>query len=254
MLEFDASDLVDKRNEQEITVANAEANLIIATEKLGITEGDCKAALLDREVDLELSRMALDKYEKGDFPQEERQHEANIALADEELKRAAEKLEWSQRLAEEGFLTRTELQADQLALQRCELNLEMASVKMNVLTNYTVLQERSRLQSAQRRAERALVRTKWQNRSSLRQVETEVQTRLRERDRATNRLAELNFQIDKSKIYAPTMVWCFIASTVQISQRKWWLTFEAGSTAVIRRVDSIFHWPGWWSRFDPERA
>lgn len=236
MLEFDASDLVDKRNEQEITVANAEANLIIATEKLGITEGDCEAALLDREVDLELSRMALDKYEKGDFPQEERQHEANIALADEELKRAAEKLEWSQRLAEEGFLTRTELQADQLALQRCELNLEMASVKMNVLTNYTVLQERSRLQSAQRRAERALVRTKWQNRSSLRQVETEVQTRLRERDRATNRLAELNFQIDKSKIYAPTNGMVLYASTVQISQRKWWVKpLEAGSTAVIRQ-------------------
>ena len=29
-------------------VANAEANLVIAREKLGITEGDCEAALLDR--------------------------------------------------------------------------------------------------------------------------------------------------------------------------------------------------------------
>jgi multidrug efflux pump subunit AcrA (membrane-fusion protein) len=35
LLEFDASDLIDKRNEQEIVVANAEANLVIAQEKTG---------------------------------------------------------------------------------------------------------------------------------------------------------------------------------------------------------------------------
>lgn len=236
LLEFDSSDLVEKRKEQEITVANTEANKIISEEKLGITEGDCEAAILDREVDLMLANMALEKYEKGDFPQQLRQHEADIALADEELKRAAEKLEWSQRLAKEDFLTRTELQADELAMQRCELNLEMAKIKMNVLTNFTVLQQRSTLESSKRRADRALTRTTWQNKASLRQVETELRARTRERDRATNRLEELNFQISKSKIYAPTNGMVLYASTVQISQRKWWIKpLEAGSTAVERQ-------------------
>ena len=155
LLEFDASELIDKRNEQEIAVANAEANLIIAEEKLGITEGDCEAALLDREVELMLAKMAFEKYQEGDYPQQVRQYEADIALSDEELKRAAERLEWSQRLAKEGFLTRTELQADELALQRKQLDLEMAQTKMNVLTNYTVLQQRSTLESARRRADRS---------------------------------------------------------------------------------------------------
>ncbi|HPB11237.1 MAG TPA: hypothetical protein PLT74_08260, partial [Kiritimatiellia bacterium] len=222
LLEFDASDLVEKRNEQEIAVANAEANLIIAEEKLGITEGDCEAALLDREVDQMLANMALEKYQKGDYPQQVRQYEADIALADEELKRADEKLEWSERLAKEGFLTRTELQADDLALQRKKLDLEMSMTKMNVLTNYTVLQQRSTLESSRRKAERALARVKWQNKASLRQVETEVNARTRERDRATNRLEELNFQISKSKIYAPTNGMILYASTVQIASRKWW--------------------------------
>ncbi len=236
LLEFDSSDLVEKRNEQEITVANSEASQIIAQEKLGITEGDCEAAILDREVDLTLAEMALEKYEKGDYPQQVRQYESDIALAEEELKRAAEKLEWSQRLAKEDFLTRTELQADELALQRCQLNLEMVKIKMNVLTNYTVVQQRSTLESSKRRADRALARTTWQNKASLRQVETELRARTRERDRATNRLEELNFQISKSKIYAPTNGMVLYASTVQISQRKWWIKpLEAGSTAVERQ-------------------
>jgi len=236
LLEFDASDLIDKRNEQEIVVANADANLIIAQEKLGITEGDCDAALLDREVDLMLAKMSLEKYQEGDYPQQVRQYEADIALADEELKRASEKLEWSQRLAKESFLTHTELQADELALKRKQLDLEMAQTKMNVLTNYTVLQQKSTLESARRKADRAMARTTWQNKSTLRQVETELRARQRERDRATNRLAELNFQISKSKIYAPTNGIVLYTSTVLISRRQWWIKpLAVGSTAVERQ-------------------
>ena len=236
LLEFDASDLVEKRNEQEIVVANAETSLVIAQEKLSVTEGDCEAALLDREVDVMLAKMALEKYQEGDYPQQVRQYEADIALANEELKRAAERLEWSQRLAKENFLTRTELQADELALQRKQLDLEMSRTRMNVLTNYTLLQQRSTLESALRKADRALVRTKWQNKSALRQVESELKARLRERTRATNRLEELNFQISKSKIYAPTNGIVLYTSTVLISRRQWWIKpLAVGSTAVERQ-------------------
>ena len=236
LLEFDASDLVEKRNEQEIVVANAEANVVITQEKLGITEGDCEAALLDREVDLMLARMAHEKYKEGDYPQQVRQYEADIALADEEVQRAAEKLSWSERLAKESCLTRTELQADELALKRKQIDLEMAITKMNVLTNFTVLSQRATLDSALRRAERTMAKTTWQNKATLRQVETELQARLRERDRSTNRLAELNFQISKSKIYAPTNGIVLYTSTVLISRRQWWIKpLAVGATAVERQ-------------------
>ena len=235
LLEFDSSDLVEKRNEQEISVANTEANLIITQEKLGITEGDCEAALIDREVDHMLAKMALEKYLDGDYPQQMRQYEADIALADEEVKRADERLEWSQKLADAGFLTRTELQADELALKRKQLDLEMAQTKINVLTNFTVLQQRATLESSLRKTDRAMVRTAWQNKATLRQVESELSARTRERDRSTNRLAELNFQIEKSKIYAPTNGIVLYASTVRISRRQWWVKpLAVGSTAVER--------------------
>ena len=236
LLEFDSAALVTKRNDQEITAATAEGNLIISEEKLEVTKGDCDANLLEREVALTLAKMSFEKYEKGDYPQQKRDYEASIALADEEVKRASEKLEWSQRLAKEGFLTRTELQADELALRRKEIDLEMARTKMNVLTNYTVLQQRATHESDVRKATRALARTKWQNKSILRQVETEIVQRTRERDRATNRLAELDFQISKSKIFAPTNGVVLYASTVQIARRRWWTRpLAVGETAVQRQ-------------------
>ena len=236
LLEFDSAALVTKRNDQEITAATAEGNLIISEEKLEVTKGDCDANLLEREVALTLAKMNFEKYEKGDFPQQARDYEAAIALADEEMKRALEKLEWSQRLAKEGFLTRTELQADELALRRKEIDLEMARTKMSVLTNYTLIQQRATHESDVRRATRALARTKWQNKSILRQVETEIVQRTRERDRATNRLAELNFQISKSKIFAPTNGVVLYASTVQIARRRWWTRpLAVGETAVQRQ-------------------
>ncbi|MBQ6009624.1 MAG: HlyD family efflux transporter periplasmic adaptor subunit [Kiritimatiellae bacterium] len=236
LLEFDSAALVTKRNDQEITAATTEGNLIISEEKLEVTKGDCDANLLEREVALMLAKMSFEKYEKGDYPQQKRDYEASIALADEEVKRAAEKYEWSQRLAKEGFLTGTELQADELALRRKEIDLEMAQTKMNVLTNYTVLQQRATHESDVRKATRALARTKWQNKSILRQVETEIVQRTRERDRATNRLAELDFQISKSKIFAPTNGVILYASTVQIARRRWWTRpLAVGETAVQRQ-------------------
>mgnify|MGYP000995743927 FL=1 len=236
LLEFDASDLIEKRNEQEIVVANAESSLTISKEKLGITEGDCEALTIDREVDLMLAKMALEKYQEGDFPQQLREHEAEIALADEEVQRASEKMDWSRRLAKEDFLTRTELQADELALKRKQIDLDMAKTKLNVLTNYTMHQQRATLDSALRRAERAMLRTEWSNKATLRQVESEVRARQREFDRSTNRLSLLNFQISKSKIYAPTNGIVLYTSTVLISRRQWWIKpLAVGATAVERQ-------------------
>ena len=237
LVEFDSAALVEKRNDQEITVNTAHGNLIIAEERLEVTKGECEGNMLEREVTLDLAKMDLEKYEKGDFPEEKRQREADIALANEELQRAAEKLEWSRKLAKEGFLTRTELQADELALRRKEIDLEMARTKMSVLTNYTVHQRRATLQSNVRKATRAVARTVWQNKSQIRQGETEIVQRSREYYRATNRLAELNFQISKSKIFAPTNGIVLYAST---AKNRWWENPLAAGESAVQRQELIY--------------
>lgn len=236
LLEFDSSDLVEKRKEQEVDVANKESALLVATEKLEITRGDCEASLLNAEINLKLSKMDLEKFKEGDYPQELRQYESDIALANEELQRAEEKLTWSQKLAKDGYLTRTELQADQLSAQRAAITRDMANIKMNVYTNYTAFKEEAQLASDLRKNERAYKRTEWQNRATIRQIESEVLSKTREYTRATNRLAELDFQIEKSRVIAPTNGVVLYATSVQLSRRMFWVQpLRAGGTANERQ-------------------
>jgi len=239
LVEFDADEIIEDFQQQEVRTVNALTNLEIAKEKIGVTEGDCESALLDCEVELEMARLELDKYEHGDYPQEVSQSIANIALADEDVQRSAEKLDWSERLAKEGYLTRTELQADELALKRKKIDLEMSKTKMNVLTNYTVVKQRAKLKSDLRKAERKLVRTKWQNSSSIRQVEAQLFARTQEYEQASNRLEEVRFEIDKAKIYAPTNGFVLYASTVKMRQRWWTRPLVIGSS-VAKREELIY--------------
>jgi HlyD family secretion protein len=240
LIEFNSSELIEKRNEQEIIVGNTESAVTVTKEKLEIVKGDCDASQLDSEVELALAKTEQKKYASGDYPQQRRQFESDITLADEEVQRAMEKLEWSKRLAESSFLTRTDLQADELELKRKQINYEMAKTKLDVLTNFTVLQQKAILDSRLRKAERAHVRVAWQNKATLRQVQSELRARSREYDRATNRLAELNVQIQKSKIASPTNGIVLYASTVQISRRQWWVKPLAVGGTVVERQDLIY--------------
>jgi len=239
LVEFDSDEIEEDFQQQEIKTVNALTDLEIAREKIGITEGDCEAAMLDCEVGLELAELELDKYEKGDYPQQVSQNIADIALADEEVKRSAEKLEWSQRLAKEGYLTRTELQADELALKRKEIDLKMAATRMNVLTNYTVMMQRAKLKSDLRKADRKLERIKWQNSSSVRTAASQLFARSREYQRSSNRLEKLKFEIDKAKIYAPTNGFVLYATTVKM-RRRWWTRPLAIGSSVAKREELIY--------------
>ena len=239
LAEFDADEIIEDFEQQEVRAVNAETAYEVAREKVKITEGDCEAAELDCEVELELAQMELEKYRQGDYPQQVRQIEADIALASEEVQRAAEKVEWSQRLAEEDYLTRTELQADQLALKRKQIDLEMAQTKMNLLTNYTVREKRALLDSNLRKAERKFERVRWQNMSSLRTANAQLFAREREYYQATSRLEKIRFEIDKSKIYAPTNGFILHASTVKMRKRWWTRPLTVGSE-VSKREELIY--------------
>jgi len=239
LAEFDAGKIEEDFQQQEVKTVNARTNLEIAQEKVAITQGDCEAATLDSEVELELARLDMEKFEKGDYPQEVRQNIASIALADEDVQRSSEKMEWSERLAKDGYLTRTELQADELALKRKKIDLEMAATKLNLLTNYTVVKQRAKLAGDLRRAERQRERTDWLNLSNMRTAEAQLFARQREYDQTTNRLEQLRNEIDKAKIYAPTNGFVLYASTVKMRHRWWTRPLTIGSE-VSKREELIY--------------
>lgn len=236
LIEFDSSDLQTRKKEQEVTVINARSSMEITQERLVIAKGDGEALLLDTEVAMRLAEMDMEKYVKGDLPQDLRQLESAIFISQEDLNRTKDKYEWSKKLAKEKFLTAIELQTDEIATKRAKIALDSDATKLNVYTNYTMFKERAALDSAVRKTRRAHERTRWQNSATQRQIQSELLARTREYERATNRLGEIEFQLEKSRICAPTNGIVLYATSVQISRRQWWVQpLRSGGTAVQRQ-------------------
>ncbi len=115
LVELDASTLMDAKIDQEIKVQNAEATFVNATETLAVVENQAKSDLDLAKLTLEFARQDLKKYTDGEYPNDLQKARAEITLAQEELARARERLEWSKTLYEEKFISQTELAADELA-------------------------------------------------------------------------------------------------------------------------------------------
>jgi HlyD family secretion protein len=203
LVELDSSRLVDDRTQQEISVQNAEASFIRARENLAVTKSQSESDISRAKLDYEFAQLDLRKYEEGDYPQEVRQAEADITIATEELQRANEQLDWSRKLAEKKFITRTELQADELAAKRRELDLKLARDKLTLLTDYTNGRRLAELKSNVDQAKAALERVTRKGTADIVQAEADLKAKESEFNRQKAQLEKLGRQIEKCRIVAP---------------------------------------------------
>lgn len=242
LVELDASTLSDRRTDQQILVGNAESALIASTEKLAIARIERESSVSAAELKLQLARLEQEKYQRGEFPQTLQEQEGRIALAHEEVERASESLSWTRRLAEEGYLTRTELQADEMALKQKRISLETAVTSLNVLTNYSQRQQQATLSFNVRQAEMDLERVQRQTRANVVQAESDLRARQLEVERQRSKLANLEQQVQNCRIVAPTNGVVIYHSTMQASRRRWGgEPLQAGSTVVERQ--ELIHIP-----------
>ncbi|MDP6963265.1 MAG: hypothetical protein QGF46_03770, partial [Planctomycetota bacterium] len=155
------------------------------------------------EQDLTFAKIDLEKYIEGDWPQQLQKADEAIELAKEELTQAKDKLEWSEKLSEKGFLTRTELEADQLQHNRRTILLQQELRAKKMLEEYDYPKELATFQSAVVEAENELERVKLQANAYLVNKET---ARIAAKSKANlegEKLLKIETQISKSKLYAP---------------------------------------------------
>ena len=238
LVELDASSLVERRAEQQLKVENANAALTQTREKLAVIRNQAEADVEKAELDLKFARLNFEKYLQGEHPREIRQAEAEITIAAEELKRAEDKLAWSKTLAESGYITRSELQGDELALQRAKLNLELAENKLDLIKRYTHVETAERRKSDVWQAEMALERVKRRTASDVIQAEVEVRAKEAEFERQKTALDKLERQIEACRITAPASGMVVYATSV--SGRRWGQEPLAEGQQVIERQELIY--------------
>ena len=141
LVELDSANLQNQVTNQEIQVENADTNLTTAREGYDIQVKQNQSNIRKAELNVKFARMELEHYlgkevaarldEKTDFSrlrdeeglggaalQRKIQLDNDMKLAEQEIQLATDRVDWTNRLYEKQYVTRNELQADELALKR----------------------------------------------------------------------------------------------------------------------------------------
>jgi HlyD family secretion protein len=203
LVELDASQLLDEKIDQEIEVQNAEAAYIMAKENLEVVKNQAKSDVDIAKLTLKFAKQDLEQYKEGQYPNLLKEAKGQIALAEEEVTRAREANDWSKTLFEEKYVSETEYKADQLALKRKQLELDVARNNLDLLENYTYQRNIDQLHSDVNQADMALERAIRKARADVVQAEADLKAKQSEFGRQNDKLQKNLEQIEKTKIYAP---------------------------------------------------
>lgn len=220
LVELDSSTLTDRKIDQEIRVRNAEASLVNAKENLEVIKNQALSDVNEAELNLLFAQQDLKKYEEGEYPIAVASAQSDIQLAQEELARAEQTLEWSKKLYAEKYISQTELQADQLAASRARVRLEVAQNNLRLLQEYTYTRQIEQLRSNVFQAQMALERVRRKASADVVQAQANLEARELEYNREKEKLAKILDQLAKTKIYAPVDGMVVYATSAQSGGRR----------------------------------
>ena len=225
LVELDVSNLREKSENQAISVSRARAAKITAEKNLEIQRNqnasDTESArndvlfaklelekFLGREDDAEDSSAAANNSTDGDSKMGVRKQElvaarADIEIAEEEVKRAENRLKWTRELWTDKYVTDNDLEADNLALKKAKKQLTLAKNRLHILANYTLLKTERELMAKVKEAKAEQRRTELRCEAKIAQEEADVSSKRQQFELENAKFKKYNEQIAASKLYAP---------------------------------------------------
>jgi len=241
LAELDASALQDSQVEQQIRVQNAEAAFIRARETLAVTRNKSKSDISLAELKYRFAIEDLDQYREGQYKQELMEAASKIQLAQEELVVASNRLVWSEKLHDENYLSESDRDADKLALNRAELDVNLAKEDKNLLEHFTHKRQLAQLESDVDQEKQALARAKLEATADIVQGEAELKAKEAEWKQQQAREAKIQAQIGKTRIVAPREGLAVYATSAKASWRGNSEPLEAGQ--MVRERQELIYLP-----------
>ena len=203
VVELDASVLTDELYDEEIDVLDTEAEFVAARENLEVVRNQAEADVSQAELTLRFADEDVKQYTDGEYPKQLLAATNKVKLAQEQVQIALQTLQWSEKLAEKGFLAGSDLDRDRLAHQSAELDVELARKELELLEEYTRPRQLAQLESDLKQAELALDRVKRKSLADIAQAETSLQAREKQLLRQQAQLADIQRQVEHCTLRAP---------------------------------------------------
>lgn len=119
LVELDQSQLEESISQQTITYEKA------------------RSAVIQAEKDFQVAEISVEEYLEGTFKKELQDAEAQITIAEENLRSSKNSLAHSGRMFKRGYISELELEGQQFAVKRSDLELKSAETAKSVLEKYT---------------------------------------------------------------------------------------------------------------------
>ena len=203
LVKFEDADLRDKILHQEKSVADAERDLGNAKKDLALRRIETASANRQAALDVEFSQQDLDRYIEGDTPLQLLKMEGDIALAEEEIKRAEEKLASTRKLREKGYATSLEVQSNELTIKKQQNSITQTKKQQELFLKFEQPQQKKRYEAKLDQATVEEQRTIQKSNTLVESAEGTVLRRSEGLKAQQERLVLYKEQLIKSEMRAP---------------------------------------------------
>jgi multidrug resistance efflux pump len=203
LLRLNDEKIRDSIRNSELNVTDATNNLQNSRSSFSIAEKRRDSELAVKQLDIDLAKLALQAWQEGEVVAKRQDLELAVQTADKNYQRLLKKYESSVELYEQKFLSKDELDQDEIAVLNAEATLKKANLDVVVYENYTHEQEKQKnesdLKQSQDEYERAVVRC----RSELQSSQANITAKENQLASHQERLEKLRNQLEACVVLAP---------------------------------------------------
>jgi len=217
LVELDATELVEKRNKQEIDVKNSEDQVYSVQTDIELQLTKNETDELAAENSLKIAQIDWSIYNDGDWPKAKAdavarvtEAEGQLFLAQEELKQSENNLKLTKDLYAKNFETLDQLERDQLAVERSRLSvknreiaLDSARQQLEILNKYTYLKQSTQYETQLAQMAANLAQEKLRGARELNKYRSNLERAQTELENARELLRTLTDQVSNTKVFAP---------------------------------------------------
>ena len=194
----------DNIRNSEISVASAQNSLQNAKSSLSISEKKRDSELAIKQLDIDLGTLALQAWQEGEVVAKRQDLALAVQTADKNYQRLLKKYESSVALYEQKFLSKDELDQDEIALLNAEATLKKAKLDVVVYENYTHLQEQQKKESDLRQAKDEYDRATERLAAEIKSVNSNIDANKNNLESHQELLTKQQGQLKKCAVVAPT--------------------------------------------------
>ena len=203
LVELDPGDTEKQKQNIELDLETSKASLITAENDLLIEQSTIESDQREARQSIDFAQMDLDKFNELEKSQQMRDASSQITTEEESLRLSEETYGWSEKLAEKGFETKSQVDRDKLDVKNRKKALESAKSKMQMLERFDMPKMQVELNSKVTEAERRYERLIKQGESKLNRAKGRLAEAQRKLKVNQDQLTEINEQLTHTKLFAP---------------------------------------------------